>query len=527
MDSIYLLPDLVIDQIAAGEVLEHPASAVKELIENSLDAGAKEISVSIEAGGLQRIGIEDDGSGMGRADALLCLKRHATSKIRTADDLQRLMTMGFRGEALAAISSVSALELRTSNGMEATAIRTEGGEAPSVGPCARNRGTSIEVRNLFYNTPARLKFQKSPSACAAAILKTVQILSLAHPEVAFRLESNGKLVFRCEAADWKKRAEVVLGPFQHEVGFEQGGVAIWGLVGSPAEAKGNRSAQTLFVNGRPIHSPLVSRAVKEGFGTRIAEGQFPVFLLFIEMAPDGVDVNVHPQKREVRFREEGKLYNLIRAAISSVFSKEEVEVAPMVWDFTPGPSIPFVLHDAPLSPKTPSLPIEAKAKPIAILGDFLLLEDRPWKLVDLRGAEARILFEEMERGKGPMQPLMWPHEVDLGPGESPEEMAEILREVGIEARSIGKRRLAVDAVPAGMETSHLEPFIGQFFANKSERRLAATLTRICRASSRKLSFEEGVLIWSKLEKCSDKIYDPLGKKIVALVNEEMLAEFFG
>ncbi len=517
MDTIFVLPDLVVDQIAAGEVLEHPASAVKEMLENSLDAGARQINVEIEAGGLQRIQIEDDGCGMSRNDALICLKRHATSKIRSADDLQKLMTMGFRGEALAAIASVSQLELRTSNGKETTRLC-----GSIVEPCARNRGTTIEIRSLFSNTPARLKFQKSPSACAAAVLRTVQTISLAHPDVGFSLLSNGKLVFSCKATDWKRRAEEVLGPFAHEVK----GPGVRGLVGQPQEAKLNRSGQTLFVNQRPITSHLVSRAVKEAFGTRIGEALFPVFLLFIDVAPEEVDVNVHPQKKEVRFREEGKLYQVVRAAVEAVFAKEEPKIAPMPWEFTPATVMPFVIDDAPVISQEVVLPIVEKAKPIALLGDFLLLEDRPWKLVDLRGAEARILFEEMEKPKPLMQPLLWPHEMQLGPGEEAERLVELLSGIGIEARAMGKKRLAIDAVPVGLETAYLESFIQQYGANKTERRLAASLTRICRASSRKFSLEEASAIWRRLQSCVDQKYDPLGRKIVVSLTEDQLAEFF-
>jgi DNA mismatch repair protein MutL len=258
----------------------------------------------------------------------------------------------------------------------------------------------------------------------------------------------------------------------------------------------------------------------------MAESLHPVFLLFIQVPPETVDVNVHPQKREVRFRDEGKIYNIVRTAVANALGKEEAPIAPMPWEFTPGPSIPFVLHDAPQFVPQPSLPIEAKGRPVALVGDFLLVEEQGWKWVDLRGAEARILFEQMEKGKAALQPLMWPHEMELGVGDSAEETADLLKEVGVEARAMGKRKIAIDALPVGMETSHIEPFIQQFLVQKTERRLAASLTRVCRASSRRFSFEEGALIWRKLTSCKDRNYDPLGKKIIAIMGEEQLAEFF-
>ncbi len=527
MNQIYVLPDLVIDQIAAGEVLEQPASAVKELVENALDAGAHSICITIEAGGLQKILIEDDGSGMDRANVSLCLKRHATSKIRTADDLQKLMTMGFRGEALAAIAAVSRLALTTSNGIESTQVLSEGGESVHIFPSVRNRGTSIEVRNLFFNTPARLKFQKSPSACAASVLKTLQTIALAHPQVSFDLISNGRTVFSCRSCNWKKRIAEVSGDLAHEIHASRAGIVVRGMIGLPQQARVNRGGQTLFVNGRPIQSHLISRAVKEGFGTRIDSAMHPLFVLFLEMAPDAVDVNVHPQKREVRFRDEGLIYTVVKQAIENSFAQAIEPIAAVPWEFTPISQTPFVLCDAPLpNIETQTLPIVDATRIIALLGDFLLVEDRSWKLIDLRGAEARILFERMEQGRPPLQQLMWPHEMDAGFAMTAEEMQQLLAEVGIEARALSKKKLAVDALPYGMEISHLEAFIAQFAVNKTHKRLAVALTRTCRASSKPITLEEGRLIWENLQRCQDRQYDPLGKKIIAPINEELLAELF-
>lgn len=536
MPKIALLSDFVIDQIAAGEVLEHPAAAVKELVENSIDAKASEILIEIEGGGLQRIAIEDDGCGMSRADALLCLKRHATSKIQSVDDLQRLLTMGFRGEALAALASVSRLELKTFDGDESTRIVTEGGEIAQATSCARNRGTTIEARSLFFNAPARLKFQKSSSACAAAILKAVQTICLANPEIRFRLRSNGKLTFNADAKDWKERAHEILGPLTHEVNWSSPTFSIRGLLGRPEEGKVNRSGQTLFVNRRPIFSPLIAKAVKEGFGTRMQESLFPIFLLFLEVPADFIDVNVHPQKKEIRFREEGKVYALVRDAVSQAF-KNQVEIAPAPWDFQSSTQVQefsrssfdlstwekkmpsFVLEDAPL-------PLVINKVPKALLGNFLLIEDAPWILVDLKGAQSRILFEEIKKPNPLLQSLIWPIEMTVDPQQSVEEMVELLKEASIEARPMGKRTLAIDALPTGLETENALEFVNQFSTGANARRLAAALTKTCRSSAKKFSFEQASLIWRKLCTCQDKEYDPLGKKISIRVTEEQIAEFF-
>ena len=519
--KILVLSDFVIDQIAAGEVLENPASAVKELVENALDAGASEIRLEIEGGGLQRILIEDDGCGMSAQDAPLSLKRHATSKIRSATELDQQKTMGFRGEALAALASVSQLELRTSDGTEATQVIASGGEIRSTLPCARNRGTSIEARNLFFNAPARLKFQKSSAACAAAVLKVVETLALSHPEVNFSLYSNGKRTFEAKAKEWQSRIEEVRGPFPHSLQFAERDLSLRGVVSRPEEGKMNRSGQTLFINRRPIVSPLIARGVKEGFGTRMTEALFPSFVLFLELPPDLIDVNVHPQKKEVRFRDEGRIFSFVRKAVSSLFEAEMPEIAPLPWVFTQGPSYdtPLCFSDA-ADWSQHTLPLPIPSRPLALLGPYLLLEEERWILVDLPGAEARILFESMESKKPETEPLLWPLEMEI---DSPEEVAELLRPVGIEARPLGKRGLAIDALPSGLNEFCALDFVQQYSV---DRKLAANVSRICRARTKKYSLDEGKLIWEKLKMCKDKIYDPLGRKIISPISEEELAKQF-
>jgi DNA mismatch repair protein MutL len=523
MTKIFLLPDNVIDQIAAGEVLENPASAVKELIENSIDAGSSEIRIEIEGGGLQRLCIEDDGCGMNRVDAKLCLKRHATSKIRLAQDLDTLVTMGFRGEALAALASVSKLELKTSNGDETTRISAEG----DVGPVARNRGTTIDARDLFYNAPARLKFQKSASACAAAILKSVQAVSLSNPTVSFHLFSNGKPTFSAVAKDWKARVEDVLGPFAHSIKPIEGHVSIKGLLGRPEEAKMNRSGQMIYVNRRPIQSPLIARAVKEGFGTRMQDSLFPVFCIFLEIPSDLVDVNVHPQKREVRFREEGRIYSIVRSAVMSAFFEETFTPPPLFpWEFTQPTSShttfepqEFILQDSPIP-----LPFIAASNPKALLGEYLLVDQLSWLLVDLRGAESRILYDALISEKPAIQQLMWPFELQVK--ESAEELAELVKSLSIEARPLGPHSIAIDVIPEGIEVSQISDLIRTFTEEKSDRRLASALTKSCRSMKKNYSFEEACLIWKKLQTCTDQSYDPLGRKIKVEINQKQLAEQF-
>jgi DNA mismatch repair ATPase MutL len=432
------------------------------------------------------------------------------------------MTMGFRGEALAALASVARLELKTSDGKESTRVVASGGEIISVGICARNRGTSIEARDLFFNAPARLKFQKSPAACAAAVLKVVELLSLSHAEVHFRLHSNGKLTFEALPKEWKGRVEQIWGPLVHSLAFKGAGLSLTGLFGRPEEGKATRSSQVLFVNRRPIVSPLIAKAVKEGFGTRMIESLFPVFVLFLELPSDRIDVNVHPQKKEVRFREEGKLFTTVQRAVASMFETQAPEIAPMPWDFTTSSALSISFPEAPALSFTesPPLPVKMVGRPLAVLGNYLFIEEENWILVDLPGAEARILFEGMNRETPSSQILLWPLEMEV---DTPEGIVELLRPLGIEARPLSKRKIAIDALALEMKEYQAIEFVRRY---SLERKLAVSVTKLCRARNRNYPFEEGAMIWEKLQQCMDRTYDPLGKRILSPLSKEELAKRF-
>ena len=393
---------------------------------------------------------------------------------------------------------------------------------------ARNRGTTVEARELFYNTPARLKFQKSAAENAAAVLKVVEAMSLAYPEVRFTLFSNGKLTFRCFQTDWKLRAEEILGNFAHEVQTPM----IRGLLGRPEEGKANRSGQLLFINRRLVVSPLIAKAVKEGFGTRMQEALFPVFLLFLELPPDWVDVNVHPQKKEVRFRDQTGLFQLVRDAVFNAFG-EVKSVSPLPWEINPDPRKEFTewkervqwneerfcLEETPLSLPL-SLPLEVVATPLAVLGDFLLLREE-WQVIDLRGAEARIAFEAMESENPPMQALLWPIEVAT---KEPDELVELLGQVHVEARIMEKGKIAIDAIPEHLHSDYVLQFIEEFGSTK--RKMAAAVTKAVRLAKRNYSLAEAMLIWKNLCKCKDQTYDPLGRKISSNLTKDILTGLF-
>ncbi|MEO7934066.1 MAG: DNA mismatch repair endonuclease MutL [Chthoniobacterales bacterium] len=323
MGSIRLLPEDVANQVAAGEVVERPASVIKELVENSLDAGAKRIEVLIRRGGNSQIKVVDDGSGMDRDDALLCLERHATSKIRLGSDLAAIATLGFRGEALPSIASVSRFRLSTRprDAEEGTEILISGGKIEAVRSSGEAPGTQIEVRSLFYNLPARRKFLRTENTEASHIEHALHLQAIGHPGVAFTYLRDDRTVFQVPAsATLTERLRDLYGsPFVEQLVempvIDDAGIRIWGLIGKPGISRSNRSQQISFVNGRAVENLSINHGLREGYHTALMRGQHPITFLFLEMDPAAVDVNVHPAKREVRFRDPGLVREILARAI--------------------------------------------------------------------------------------------------------------------------------------------------------------------------------------------------------------------
>ncbi|AUF94643.1 DNA mismatch repair endonuclease MutL [Pseudomonas sp. 02C 26] len=330
---IELLSPRLANQIAAGEVVERPASVAKELLENSLDSGARRIDVEVELGGTKLLRVRDDGSGISPDDLPLALARHATSKIRELEDLEGVLSLGFRGEALASISSVARLTLtsRTADASEAWQVETEGRDmTPRVQPAAHPVGTSVEVRDLFFNTPARRKFLKAEKTEFDHLQEVIRRLALARFDVGFHLRHNGKSILSLhEAADDVSRARrvgAICGPGFLEqalpIDVERNGLRLWGWVGLPTFSRSQADLQYFFVNGRAVRDKLVAHAVRQAYRDVLFNGRHPTFVLFLELEPNGVDVNVHPTKHEVRFRE-GRtvhdfLYGTLHRALADV-----------------------------------------------------------------------------------------------------------------------------------------------------------------------------------------------------------------
>ncbi|MBC7798072.1 MAG: DNA mismatch repair endonuclease MutL [Pyrinomonadaceae bacterium] len=323
MGKIRVLADNLANQIAAGEVVERPASVAKELIENSLDAGAKRIFIEIEAGGRRLLKITDDGEGMNRDDAILAFERHATSKLRTLEDLNEIATLGFRGEALASISSVSRVELttKTVNETAGTRVAIEGGKLLDVKDAPHPTGTTLAIRDLFFNVPARRKFLRSESTENFHLINLVTHYALARPEIAFALTNNGRESLRVTPArDLRERAYQLFGADLIESLLPVSGgrefvAKISGYISAPRERRTSKDAQFFFINGRFVRDKIISRALTEGFRAVLPHGVFPVALLFVEIPPGEVDVNVHPQKTEVRFRRPEAVREVISEAI--------------------------------------------------------------------------------------------------------------------------------------------------------------------------------------------------------------------
>lgn len=320
-DIIQLLPDSVANQIAAGEVVQRPASAVKELIENSIDAGADKIQLIVKEAGKSLIQIIDNGCGMSVTDARMCFERHATSKIRKAEDLFAIRTMGFRGEAMASIAAIAQVELKTRRIEDelGTCIFIEGSEVISQEACSANPGTSISIKNLFYNTPARRNFLKSNAVEMRYIIDELQRIALANPQVFFTLHHNGQEVYHLPATTLKQRIIHLFGNNYNErlvpVEEDTTVVKLQGFVGKPEFAKRTRGEQFFFVNHRFIKDAYLNHAVLMAFKELLPEDTFPLYVLFIEIDPAKIDINVHPTKTEIKYQDEQTIYAIIRSAV--------------------------------------------------------------------------------------------------------------------------------------------------------------------------------------------------------------------
>jgi DNA mismatch repair protein MutL len=540
VSRIALLSEAVASQVAAGEVIERPASVVKELVENSLDAGARKIEVMIRRGGSSMIRVVDDGSGMDRDDALLCLERHATSKIRTGLDLAAISTLGFRGEALPSIASVSRFRLATREhgALAGTELAVNGGKIEYVRDGGDAPGTQIEVRSLFFNLPARRKFLRTENTESSHVEHQLHLQAIGHPHVGFVLINDERVVHQLPpAANLLERIRDLRGPALAaellEVPDEEiGGIRLRGFIGKPGVSRSSRAQQLVFVNGRAVENSTLNFALREGYHTALMKGQYPVTFLFLDMDPAAVDVNVHPAKREVRFRDPSDVRDLlverIRHAIesgrgdwSATFRAaerppafERTEPAPSVefeipttpQEITP-PLIPVheqvtlrqdwsALPVQPVQPASSSAPPARPATPaqsdrpdadfriLGVLGRlYVLMENADGLvLVDQHAAHERILFEELRRRMEtqgvPAQRLLMPVTMQLAPRDSDwvAQNLDTLQKMGIGIESFGPATWKIDALPQFLKTSDPAPLFREIIDEL--RQTSATTSRL-------------------------------------------------
>jgi len=474
---IRLLPDALINRIAAGEVIERPASVVKELVENALDAGATRIDTALASRGAWSITVSDDGEGMAPDDLALAFQRHATSKLAALDDLDRLATLGFRGEALpsiAAVSRVRAASARAGAG-EGAEVWLDGGLLQRSAPCAARPGTTIEVADLFAHTPARRKFLKSASTELSHICAVVQQHALARPDVAFAVDHEGRRVIEYPAAvTTTERLIQVYGRGLVDerlapVRLRRGEIEVEGWCSRPDLARATRRGQEWFVNGRPVRHPLFLRAVDQAYATRLMAGRHPIVVLFVRIPPAEVDVNVHPAKRDVRFARPDDVIRVVIEALGEALSRDEIGREPAapspgvagersgqsdaVWE-APGTYVRSARPDDAVEP-----PMLGIGPSVRFLGQFdrtyLLAEiDGVLRVIDQHAAHERVLYERLladyAASRREMQPLLVPETCEYPPDQAGAilERLDLLRDVGVDIEPFGTGRFVVRAVPA-------------------------------------------------------------------------------
>jgi DNA mismatch repair protein MutL len=487
MGHIRELPDLLVNQIAAGEVVERPASALKELVENSLDAGARSVSVDLAEGGIRRIRVADDGEGIEAADLPLALARFATSKIASLEDLERAATLGFRGEALASIGAVSRLAITSRRAGERHAWRVacDGGSLSPVEPAALAGGTTVEVEELYFNTPARRKFLKSETTEFARCEEAFSRVALSRPAVAFSLTHNGRRVAHLAPATARERtAGVVGGDFADaavEIEASGASVRVSGLAAAPGFTRASRDAQYLFVNGRFVRDKVLSHAIREAYADVLHHDRHPAYVLFLDIDPRLVDVNVHPAKTEVRFRDAGALHQFVFHALSRALAAPLAGAARTAPAAAPAAAT-FAHFQGSLAVAQPPSRYEAflaaatndERRPAAaaqgtepgappmlgyalaqLHGVYVLAQNAAGLVVvDMHAAHERIVYEKLkgalEVSRLPMQPLLVPVAMPATAEEVEEagRSAEALASLGFEVGAAGPRELVVRAVPA-------------------------------------------------------------------------------
>lgn len=568
---IRILSDELASQIAAGEVVERPSSVVKELVENALDAGARQVRIRIEGAGQTLIEVLDDGQGIPAQEVPLALARHATSKVHSVEDLAQIASLGFRGEALAAIGSVSRLTLisRTADSSEATSLRADGGKVGQPQPSGAPVGTAVLVEDLFYNTPARRKFLKSEVTERRHIANLISRYALAYPAVRFSLEIDSHHVLQSTGSgDRRELLALLYNPDlarrMVEVDADYDDVKVCGFLGPTDATRANRSELTFFVNGRWVQDLALSAAVVQGYRGMLMVGRYPIAVLFIELPPSAVDVNVHPTKAEVRFVARDDLFSSVQRAVRRALLAHapvpEVQPGITWYPAAPGPrpntaweaqSALGLANEAPEEagaeePRQTPLPHSGTPllRLVGQVGSAYLVAEGPdgLYLVDQHAAHERVLYERFRANQAEMgsQALLEPAVIELSPAQSGllESQLDLLNSLGFEIEGFGPYAYQVRAVPTILSGSDpaaaLRAVVEEFEEDETPleaQRDARLIARVCKRAAVKagqqLSIDEQHALLSDLEACEAPRTCPHGRPTMIHLSIDLLEKQFG
>ncbi len=552
-DIIKLLPENISNQIAAGEVVQRPASAVKELLENAIDAEASQISLIIKEGGKTLIQVIDNGKGMSETDARMCFERHATSKISTTDDLFAIKTKGFRGEAMAAIASVTQVELKTktANANAGTCVIIEGGNFVSQEPCQNPQGTSVSIKNLFFNVPARRNFLKDDAVELRHMIDEFERVALAHPEISFKLNSNNNEVYNLQQSSLINRITGLLGNNLKDklvsVNEESPTITIRGYVGTPSSAKKRRGLQYFFVNNRFIKNAYLHHALMGAYEQLISTDEFPAYFLFIDVPPNTIDINISPTKTEVKFEDEKNLYAILKTSVKRALGKNNL--APSI-DFDVEQIVEFNYGTQTGPIKTPQIAVNPSYNPFSekkegakdnsnwqsLYQDYInpntatsLPQDEnlfkkeeahftvPEKffqlqlryivaayadgllLIDQQRAHERILYEHYKKAtqhQSPSQQELFPQTMELSSSDMLllNELNEDLKKLGFDIIPFGKDTVVIQGVPADLSALNSAEVLFGLLENYKLNNLDVKLDKgenICRSLAKNTSIKYG------------------------------------
>ncbi|MBD3360464.1 DNA mismatch repair endonuclease MutL [Candidatus Peregrinibacteria bacterium] len=573
MALIKILPEKLVNQIAAGEVVERPSSVVKELVENCIDAGADKIVVELKNGGKTFVKVTDNGNGMSGDDVEMAISRHATSKILSESDLWKIKTMGFRGEALASISSVSKMTIKSKLKKDdaGTLIDVEGGEILTIKDVGMDSGTVIEVYNLFFNTPARQKYLKKDSIELSHITSTINNTALANPDIAFKLIHNGKVVSDLpKVTDLISRISDIFGKATAEamipVYYGGGNLSIDGFVGKPVLSRSTSKHQYLFVNGRPIVHYLIAHTVKSAFHSMLMENKKPVFVINLKIDPGLIDVNVHPRKVEIRFEDQQTIlkavYNSVKAALDKgiltpkAFTESRRYMGEGIKHSSPKKENRFSVpspqdalefsKNVMLNRESANLDESNSMSAITQISDCYIVAENEEGLIliDQHAAHERVRYEQLmdqfENRKKSVQPLLVPLEIEFSNDEIGiiEGNKEIFKKLGFEIKNNGKG-LIVESVPAFLSGEDIDQVIkgviDDILNEKSPTKLQGKTEQVinylaCRSAikfGQSLSLEEMQGLIKQMDKCKRPYTCPHGRPTMVSLTLSELEKMFG